>query len=153
MINQINKVIEGLNKAELKELKWGDFSQDKENDKWYVNIKRKKTQIPTRLYVNKKAMSFILPEGKSNEFIFKNNFYSYSDHQLKGLMLDAGIVKQPITFHTSKNNYAAMFYRKNEGRYLGDLMKALQHKNLSTTQRYLAGLLGNEMQSGANLDL
>lgn len=142
-----------ITKAELKELKWGDFSHDKENEKWYVNIKRKKTQIPTRLYVNKKAMSFILPEGKPNELVFKNNFYSYNDHQLKGLMLDAGIFKQPITFHTSKNNYAVMFYRKNEGRYLGDLMKALQHKDLSTTQRYLAGLLGNEMQSGANLEL
>ena len=56
--------------AELKELKWGDFSHDKENEKWYVNIKRKKTQIPTRLYVNKKAMSFILPEGKPNELVY-----------------------------------------------------------------------------------
>lgn len=142
-----------ITKAELKELKWGDFSHDIENDKWYANIKRKKTQTPARLYVNKKAMSFILPIGKPYELVFKNNFYSYNDHQLKGLMLDAGIFKQPITFHTSKNNYAVMFYRKNEGRYLGDLMKALQHKDLSTTQRYLAGLLGNEMQSGANLEL
>lgn len=142
-----------ITKAELKNLKWGDFSHNEEKDEWFVSIVREKTKTPARLYVNKKAMSFILPKGNPHELIFKNGFYAYNDLQLKGLMLDAGINKQPITFHTSKNNYASMFYRKNEGRYLGDLMKALQHKDLSTTQRYLAGLLGNEMQSGANLEL
>jgi len=142
-----------ITKAELKELKWGDFSHNEEKNKWFASFVRQKTKTPVRLYVNKKAMSFILPKGKPNEFVFKNGLNAYNDIQLKGLMLDAGINKQPITFHTSKNNYATMFYRINEGRYLGDLMKALQHNALSTTQRYLAGLLGNEMNTGANFDL
>ena len=142
-----------ITKAELKNLKWGDFSLNEEKDEWFVSIVREKIKTPARLYVNKKAMSFILPKGNPHELVFKNRFWSYNDLQLKGLMLDAGINKQPITFHTSKNNYASMFYFKNEGRYLGDLMKALQHKDLSTTQRYLAGLLGNEMNTGANLEL
>jgi site-specific recombinase XerC len=141
-----------ITKAELKELRWRAFSHDKENDKWYVNITRKKTGINARLEVNKKAMSFILPEGKSNELVFTSNFYAYNDLQLKRIMLDAGITKHPITFHTSKHNFASMYYRLNNGGNLGRLMKALQHKDLSTTQRYLAGLLGTETAGGGSID-
>lgn len=142
-----------ITRSELLELKWGDFSHDKENDKWYVNVKRQKTGKPARLLVSEKAMSFILPKGGNDEFVFKVKIHSYNKQQLKWIMLDASIRKQPITFHTSKNNFASMFYRKNKGRHLGSLMKALQHNNLSTTQRYLNSLLGGEiMEEGASLD-
>ena len=98
-------------------------------------------------------MSFILPKGGNDELVFKVKIHSYNKQQLKWIMLDAGIRKHPITFHTSKNNFASMFYRKNKGNYLGGLMKALQHNNLSTTQRYLNSLLGGEiMEEGASID-
>jgi len=45
-----------------------------------------------------------------------------------------------------------MYYRLNNGGNLGRLMKALQHKDLSTTQRYLAGLLGTETAGGGSID-
>ena len=141
-----------ITKAELKLMKYGDFSQDKENDRWYVNVVRQKTKKPARLGLSKKAMSFMLPLGKPTEMVFHNKFHNYNDQQLKKLMLDAGITKQPITFHTSKNNFAVMYYRHNNGGNIGLLMKHLQHKDISTTQRYLAGLLDTEDAGGGSID-
>ena len=102
--------------------------------------------------MNKKAMSFILPLRKPHELVFNNKFFAYNDLQLKRIILDAGITKQPVTFHTSKNNFAVMYYRKNNGGNLGLLMKHLQHSDLSTTQRYLAPMLGTEMAGGGDIE-
>ena len=88
----------GITKAELEVLQYRDFSQDKENGVWYVNVVRQKTKKPARLELNDKAMSFILPLGKPTEMVFHNKFHNYNDQQLKQLMLDAGITKQPITY-------------------------------------------------------
>lgn len=141
-----------ITKAELKQMKYGDFSHDKENDKWYVNVVRQKTGKTARLGINKKAMSFILPLRKPHELVFNNKFFAYNDLQLKRIILDAGITKHPVTFHTSKNNFAVMYYRKNNGGNLGLLMKHLQHSDLSTTQRYLAPMLGTEMAGGGDIE-
>ena len=67
-------------------------------------------------------------------------------------MFMANNIKKNLSLHSAKNNFAVMYYRKNNGQYLGDLMNALQHKDLSTTQRYLAGLLGSEMGTGGSID-
>ena len=139
-----------ITKAELKVMKYGDFSYDKENNKWYVNVVRQKTGTPARLGLNDKAMSFILPMGKPHELVFNNKFFAYNDLQLKRMILDAGITKQPITFHTSKNNYSVMYFRHNKGAFLPKLMKQLQHKNISTTERYLKPMLGTEMAGGGD---
>ena len=141
-----------ITKAELKVMKYGDFSHDKVNDKWYVNVVRQKSGKPTRLGLSKKAMSFVLPMGKPHELVFNNKFFAYNDLQLKRIILDAGITKQPVTFHTSKNNFAIMYYRANNGGNFGLLMKHLQHKNISTTERYLTPMLGTEGAGGGSIE-
>ena len=137
--------------AECQLMKWNDFSKDYDGDQWYLRIKRVKTQQEVRLMINKVAMNFILPKRSDEEFVFPHLKSGYSNTQLKQWIAEVGI-KKNLSLHTAKNNFAVMYYRKNNGQYLGDLMNALQHKDLSTTQRYLAGLLGSEMGTGGSID-
>lgn len=133
-----------ITKAELLNLKWGDFNHIKEEDRWFVNVVRQKTQKSARLELSPKAMSIILPNGKHSDKVFPNlKRWSYADVLLKSLILDAGINKK-ITFHTAKNNFAIMFWRKHKHNYIGDLMVRMQHTKITTTQRYLQGVLGSE---------
>jgi site-specific recombinase XerD len=137
--------------AECQIMKWADFSKDKEANKWFVRVTRQKTKKEARLKVSDIAMSFILPERNNDELVFPHLKPGYSNTQLKQWIASVGIQKN-LTLHSAKNNFAVMYYRFNEGKYIGDLMKALQHKDISTTQRYLAGLLGSEMGTGGSID-
>lgn len=133
--------------AECKKLTFGDFKKA-DDGQWYAKVVREKTQKPARLIISDKAMSFIMPMGNSNEKVFPNlkdgaNFNRY----LKDWVASAGI-EVHLTPHTAKNNYAAMFYRANKGNQIGTLMGLLQHKDVSTTQRYLAKLLDTEYETG-----
>lgn len=141
-----------ITRAELENMKWKDFDYDKDEDSWFVNLIREKTGKKARLRVNKKAMSFILPKAKEDDLVFNITIYRYSNVKLKMMVLKAGITKDNITFHQAKNNFAALFYRKHKGNHLGSLMKYMQHGDLTTTQRYLASLLGTEMLSKDDID-
>lgn len=141
-----------ITKAEIQNMKWKDLEYSKEDDSWFVYVNRKKTGKNSRLRVNNKAMSFILPVGKPNDLVFNLTIYRYSNVKLKMMVLEAGIQKEGITFHQAKNNFAALFYRKHRGNHLGSLMKYLQHGDLTTTQRYLVRTLGTEMLSKDDLD-
>jgi integrase len=138
--------------AECIKMKFGDFDQD-DNGQWYANVVRQKSQKPARLKMGDKAMSFILPMGNPNDRVFPNlkagsNFNKY----LLEWVEDAGIDKH-LTPHTAKNNYAVMFWRKNQGKYIDELMAFLQHDNIESTIRYLKKMLSTEYStSNANID-
>ena len=130
---------------------WDDFSKDYDSNQWYLRIKRVKTQQEAKLMINKVAMNFILPKRSDEELVFPHLKSGYSNTQLKQWIAEVEINKN-LSLHTAKNNFAVMYYRKNNGQYLGDLMNLLQHKDLSTTQRYLAGFLASEMGTGGSID-
>lgn len=131
--------------AECLNLTFGDFYQD-DKGVWYVRVVRVKTGKEARLELGSEAMDIISPMGNPDEKVFPNlkdgaNFNKYLLEWVKS----AGIDKH-ITPHTAKNNFAVKYYRENGGSNfdLFKLMKHLQHTDISSTQRYLSGLMGNE---------
>ena len=137
--------------AECQALTFGDFEKADTGD-WYARVVREKTSKPARLKLSDKAISFIEPMGAPSEKVFpKLKEGKNTNDYLKDWIKSAGIEKN-ITPHTAKNNFAVMFYRKNKGNHIGTLMGLLQHNDLSSTQRYLKGLLDTEYESG-NADI
>ena len=80
--------------------------------------------------------------GKSStQSIFKGLKYSGYTNQLLQRWVDRAGLQKKITPHCCRNTYSAIHYDKYKD--VGALMQILGHKDISTTQRYLATFLKN----------
>lgn len=130
---------------ELIKLKYYDVKQDNQN-RYYIEFKREKTGNYNKVPLSNSALKIIqemreVNGNSSTQSIFKGLKYSAYTNQILQRWVDrAGILKK-ITPHCCRNTYSAIHYDKYKD--VGALMQILGHKDISTTQRYLATFLKN----------
>jgi len=124
---------------ECRKLVWNMIEE--KDGKYYIKHKRSKTGSEYRISIDSQAIKFIGERPTDgNQNVFPTLKYSASQNKvLNEWTKDAGIEKH-ITPHVGRHTFAAMFYLKTKD--VGRLMNLLDHKDLSTTQRYLASLFG-----------
>ena len=131
--------------AEIIKAKYQDIEQDNRG-RYYIKIQRAKTTNYNKVPLSNSAIKIIDQmrevNGKSSsQSIFKGLKYSgYNNSLLLNWVHRAGINKH-ITPHCCRNTYSAIHYDKYKD--VGALMQILGHKDISTTQRYLATFLKN----------
>ena len=130
---------------EIIHAKYYDIEQDNKG-KYYLKIKREKTTNHNKIPLSNSSLKVIEQmkevNGKSSTHsIFKGLKYSaYNNSLLQNWVNRAGITKH-ITPHCCRNTFSAIHYDRYKD--VGALMQILGHKDISTTQRYLAKLLKN----------
>ena len=123
----------GLPAQECRNLKWGDvketesssvieYERQKTFAKWTVKIGNDARQLMGKRMGNDDSVFFLLPKGSS------------LNDKIKKWIKDANINKH-ITPHCARNTFAAFHYAINKDPFA--LMKAMGHKDLKTTQRYI----------------
>jgi integrase len=130
---------------ELVLAKYNDIEQDNKG-KHYIKIQRGKTTYYNKVPLSKSALDVVEQmrgvNGKSHsQTIFKGLKSSgYTNQKLLAWVNRAGITKH-ITPHCCRNTFSGIHYDRYKD--VGALMKILDHKDISTTQRYLAKFLKN----------
>ena len=130
---------------EIIHAKYYDIEQDNKG-KYYLKIKREKTTNHNKIPLSNSSLKVIEQmkevNGKSSTHrIFKGLKYSaYNNSLLQNWVNRAGITKH-ITPHCCRNTFSAIHYDRYKD--VGALMQILGHKDISTTQRYLAKFLKN----------
>ena len=120
-----------------------DIEQENKG-KYYLKHKRQKTTNYNKVPLSDSALKVIDPMreingNSSTQGIFKGLKYSgYNNTLLQNWVNRAGISKK-ITPHCCRNTFSAIQYDKYKD--VGAFMKILGHKDISTTQRYLAKFL------------
>ena len=130
---------------EIIRAKYHDVEQDNKG-KHYIKLKRGKTTYYNKVPLSNSALNVVeqmreVNGNSSSQSIFKGLKYSaYNNSLLLNWVHRAGINKH-ITPHCCRNTYSAIHYDKYKD--VGVLMQILGHKDVSTTQRYLATFLKN----------
>jgi integrase len=130
---------------EIIHAKYYDIEKDNK-DKHYLKIKREKTTNYNKIPLSNSSIKVInqmreINGNSSTQSIFKGLKYSgYNNSLLQNWVNRAGITKK-ITPHCCRNTFSAIHYDKYKD--VGALMQILGHKDISTTQRYLAKFLKN----------
>ena len=131
--------------AEIIKAKYEDVEQDNKG-KHYIKLQRGKTTYYNKVPLSSSALKIVdqmreVNGNSSTQSIFKGLKYSqYNNSLLLNWVNRAGINKH-ITPHCGRNTYSAIHYDKYKD--VGALMQILGHKDISTTQRYLATFLKN----------
>ena len=129
------------------------WKQIEEKDgRFYIKSQRIKTGQYYRIPINSQAMK-VLGErpGDGNQRVFPTLKYSAQQNNLlQDWVKNAGIDKK-VTPHVARHTFSAMYYDKTKD--VGALMKILNHKDLTTTQRYLAKLLGDDYFEDKDVEL
>ena len=125
--------------AECRAMAWKDIYE--REGVTYIDATRIKTNSDYTVPLNDEAV-LLLGKRQPNEIpVFKGLVYSpYKNRLLSDWAREAGIDKK-ITPHVARHTFAANFYRNTKD--VMALMEILDHRELSTTQRYLSSLLGN----------
>lgn len=130
---------------EIIRAKYHDVEQDNKG-KHYIKLQRGKTTYYNKVPLSNSALNVVeqmreVNGNSSSQSIFKGLKYSaYNNSLLLNWVHRAGINKH-ITPHCCRNTYSAIHYDKYKD--VGVLMQILGHKDVSTTQRYLATFLKN----------
>ena len=130
---------------EIIRAKYHDVEQDNKG-KHYIKLQRGKTTYYNKVPLSNSALNVVeqmreVNGNSSTQSIFKGLKYSaYNNSLLLNWVHRAGINKH-ITPHCCRNTYSAIHYDKYKD--VGALMQILGHKDISTTQRYLATFLKN----------
>ena len=123
----------GLPAQECRNLKWGEvketergsvieYERQKTSAKWTIPISNDARQLMGKRMGNDDFVFFLLPKGSSlNDKIKKWVF--------------AADINKHITPHSARNTFAGFYYGINKDPF--GLMKAMGHKDLKTTQRYI----------------
>ena len=119
----------------------------------YLEVVRSKTKEPNKIPLSDTALSIISKRleydntATDEDHIFKGLKYSANYNTiLKLWVLRAGITNKTITPHCARNTWAGMFYinsKDNPTQIIPTLMNVLDHKDVSTTQRYIAKTFKN----------
>jgi len=128
----------GIDNATCQELRWKNYVIEDGVHK--INLTRTKTDSTYSFQLNQNAIDWLNKMGRrsDDDKIFIG--LTYGGHQNNILLLwlrDAG-VKKHITPHCSRHTFAYHFYKHTKD--IMALMTILNHKDISTTQRYLRGL-------------
>jgi integrase len=135
----------GLPFEEIIHAKFYDVKEDNKG-RYYLEYQRKKTSNYNNIPLSSNASKVIdqmkqVNGNSSSQSIFKGLKYSgYNNSLLQNWVNRAGITKK-ITPHCCRNTFSAIHYDKYKD--VGALMQILGHKDISTTQRYLAKFLKN----------
>ncbi|MBL30772.1 MAG: hypothetical protein CMC81_06010 [Flavobacteriaceae bacterium] len=129
---------------------------EEQDGRFYLKAQRQKTGQFYRIPINKQSMKVIGERPKNRRDkrynkVFPTLKYSHQQNQLLQEWVDkAGILKK-VTPHVGRHTFSAMYYKQNKD--IGGLMNILNHKDISTTQRYLAGLLGGDYFVDKDVDI
>lgn len=127
--------------AECEKLRWSDLYK-RSDGIWCIDGKRIKTNSDYQVPLNDAAMGIIgePPKGYNVGRVFPHLKYHIANlEHLRSSARIAGIHKH-LTFHVARHTFSRMFYEMNKD--VIALMEILDHKDISTTQRYLTSLLG-----------
>ena len=126
---------------ECRLMTWNMIEQ--EGEKFYLRTQRRKTKKYFRISINYQAMK-VLGErpADGNQKVFPTLKYSATQNDILQEWVNKAGIDKKVTPHVAKHTFASMFYKKNKD--VGGLMHLLNHKDISTTQRYLAKLLGDD---------
>ena len=132
----------GIAFKECQNARYGDI-KDYGDGRKYLQIVRSKTKEPNKIPLSKSALDIIEKRKEidpADDYIFKGLKSSGLRYNLKLWVLRAGINKN-ITPHCARNTWAGIFYLKsvktNPVQIIPTLMNVLDHKDMSTTQRYI----------------
>jgi integrase len=123
--------------SDWRRMQWGWFSRDADGE-YILSFNMYKTKLPINNYVQTKAIEWLGIPGKKDEKVFPElEGLSYDDINkcLKLWMATAGIDKH-ITTHCARVSFATRVYLSTGGDILS-VQKALGHKNVNTTQKYI----------------
>lgn len=130
---------------EIIRAKYYDVEQDNKG-KHYIKLRRGKTTYYNKVPLSNSAVKVIEEmrevNGKSStQSIFKGLKYSNYNNDLLQRWVDRAGIQKKITPHCGRVTFSAIHYDKYKD--VGALMQILGHKDISTTQRYLAKFLKN----------
>lgn len=125
--------------AECRAMAWKDIYE--REGVTYIDTTRLKTNSDYTVPLNDEAVFFLGKRQPDEIPVFKGLVYSpYKNRLLQDWVRVAGINKK-VTPHVARSTFAANFYRNTKD--VMALMEILDHKDLTTTQRYLSSLLGS----------
>ncbi len=126
---------------ECRLMTWNMLEQD--GERFYLRTQRKKTDKYYRIPINSQAMKVL---GKrptdGDQKVFPTLKYSQMQNDILQEWVDKAGIDKKVTPHVAKHTFASMYYKKTKD--VAALMILLNHTDISTTQRYLAKLLGSD---------
>jgi site-specific recombinase XerD len=138
----------GLRYSDIQQLQWKHLKQTE--DGVVINKKIQKTQTMAYLPLNKKAISFLPPRSKDNDFVFNlPKSMTTIEAYIKVWSEFAGIDKH-ITFHTSRHSFGVNILAFGGDIYT--LSKLMVHKRVTTTKIYAEVLNENKKKTAELLD-
>jgi integrase len=129
----------GLRYSDVKGLRFNNLFLD--NDKPYLQIKQKKTEVPLSLPLGKKAMNYLPKQGLPNQTVFKVYTNQATNRALKKIMKLTKIEKQ-ISFHCARHTFATVLLELSGD--IATVSKLCGHTKISTTQIYAKVLEGSK---------
>ena len=125
---------------------------EEEDDRFYIKATRRKTSQPYRIPINKQAMKFLGKRPKDgNQKVFPSLKYSAQQNQIIQEWISTAGIDKKVTPHVARHSFSSMYYLITKD--IGALMMILNHKDISTTQRYLASLLGTDYFDNKDVEL
>ena len=135
---------------ECRLLSWNMIEE--EDDRFYIKATRRKTSQPYRIPINKQAMKFLGKRPKDgNQKVFPSLKYSAQQNQIIQEWISTAGIDKKVTPHVARHSFSSMYYLITKD--IGALMMILNHKDISTTQRYLASLLGTDYFDNKDVEL
>lgn len=135
---------------ECRLMTWKMIEQD--GNRFYIRSKRKKTGKPYRIPINSQAMNVLSKRpNDQNQKVFPTLKYSAQQNNILQEWADNAEIQKQVTPHVARHTFSSMYYEKTKD--VGALMMILNHKDISTTQRYLAGLLGDDYFKNKDVEL
>src|SRR5574344_79701 len=130
--------LSGLRRSDIINLKWSNIRKYADGGR-YVQFICQKTKVQTTVPISDEAYELLLPETdeqpKSDEHVFDGFTKEMSNNEMRVWLKDSGINKH-ITFHCFRHTYASL--QLELGTDIYTVQHLLAHKNVSTTQIYVA---------------
>ncbi|WP_247236424.1 site-specific integrase [Telluribacter sp. SYSU D00476] len=137
----------GLRYSDIEKLLWSEIQYSQESG-FSIRFRQKKTKGMEVLPISEQAVSLLGERGEPEKRIFSGLVYSaWTNLKLREWILDSGIKKKGITFHSFRHTYATL--QLELGTDIYTLSKMLGHRDLKTTQIY-AKIVDKTKQQAAN---
>ena len=138
----------GLRFTEAQGLKWGDVKED--NGITSIVIQSRKNKVGERIKLPPKALEYMGERLENNDKVFINLKYDHANKYLTLWAKMAGIDRRVYT-HDARRSCAAIIWNKTKNTEM--VRMYLNHKDLATTNRYLAKFLGSNYASADPSDI
>ena len=122
----------GLRRSDIINLRWENVRKYADGGR-YIQFICQKTNVQTTVPISDEAYQLILPE--TNYRVFEGFTKEMSNKDMRVWLKESGITKH-ITFHCFRHTYASL--QMELGTDIYTVQHLLAHKNVSTTQIYVA---------------